>query len=62
MYSTGLFIVTIIIATKFLINNKNSQRGFLNGLNLDKYPFERYESPYPLSYKLKSTTTVLLWH
>ena len=27
---------------------------------LDKYPWERYESPYPLSYWLHSTTTVLL--
>ena len=25
-----------------------------------KYPWERYEPPYPLSYGLNSTTTVLL--
>ena len=32
----------------------------------DKYPWERYEPPYPPSYGLNSTTTVLLegwlWH
>ena len=32
----------------------------------DKYPWERYEPPYPLSYELDSTTTVVLegwlWH
>ena len=32
----------------------------------DKYPWERYEHPYPPSYGLNSTTTVLLgewlWH
>ena len=32
----------------------------------DKYPWERYEPPYPLSYVLNSTTIVLLkgwiWH
>ena len=31
-----------------------------------KYPWERYEPPYPPSYRLNSTTTVLfgewLWH
>ena len=27
---------------------------------LDKYPWERYEPPYPPSYGLNSTTTVLL--
>ncbi len=31
-----------------------------------KYPWERYEHPYPSSYGLNSTTTVLLeewlWH
>ena len=31
-----------------------------------KYPWERYEPPYPPSYGLNSTTTVLLgewlWH
>ena len=26
----------------------------------DKYPWERYEPPYPPSYRLNSTTTVLL--
>ena len=26
-----------------------------------KYPWERYEPPYPPSYGLNSTTTVLLW-
>ena len=33
---------------------------------LDKYPWERYEPPYPPSYGLNSTTAVLLkewlWH
>ena len=33
---------------------------------LGKYPWERYEPPYPPSYVLNSTTTVLLgewlWH
>ena len=33
---------------------------------LDKYPWERYETSYPPSYGLNSTTTVLLeewlWH
>ena len=33
---------------------------------LGKYPWERYEPPYPPSYGLNSTTTVLLgewlWH
>ena len=32
----------------------------------DKYPWERYEPPYPPSYGLNTTTTVLLeewlWH
>ena len=32
----------------------------------DKHPWERYEPPYPLSYGLNSTSTVLLgewlWH
>ena len=32
----------------------------------DKYPWERYETPYPPSYWLNSTTAVLLgeylWH
>ena len=28
--------------------------------NLDKYPWERFEPPYPPSYGLNSTTTVLL--
>ena len=26
----------------------------------DKYPWERYEPPYPPNYELNSTTTVLL--
>ena len=26
----------------------------------DKYPWERYEPPYPLSYGLNNTTTILL--
>ena len=33
---------------------------------LGKYPWEKYEPPYPPSYGLNSTTTVLLgewvWH
>ena len=28
--------------------------------NLSKYPWERYEAPYPPSYWLNSTTTVFL--
>ena len=35
--------------------------------NSDKYPWERYEPPYPASYGLNTTTTTVLrgewlWH
>ncbi len=42
--------------------NKETKHSSLS----DKYPWERYEPPYPPSYGLNSTTIVLLgewlWH
>ena len=45
-----------------MLLNKETKPCSLSG----KYPWERYEAPYPPSYGLNSTTTVLqgewLWH
>ena len=50
-----------IVVSEFILQS----RPLLLSLS-DKYPWERYEPPYPPSYGLNSTTTVLLgewlWH
>ena len=47
------------------LRNRSKRVALLRSLS-GKYPWERYEPPYPPSYGLNSTTTVLLgewlWH